>query len=265
MTQDPHTRPFLPFALPDIGEEEIAEVVDTLRSGWLTTGPKRGDSRRSSLRSSAAACSAIAAIPRRRRCTSRWRRSASGRATRSSRRRTRSPPRRRSCATSVPRPVFVDIEPHHAATSTRHAPSRAAITPRTEGAASRCISPASPATWRRCWTGAGARLAVVEDAAHALPARYKGRLIGTLGDVTVFSFYATKTITTGEGGMVVTRDEALLEPHARDAPARHQSRRLEALHGAEGSWYYEVVEPGFKYNMTGHRRRARHPSAARRR
>jgi dTDP-4-amino-4,6-dideoxygalactose transaminase len=92
-------------------------------------------------------------------------------------------------------------------------------------------------------------IAIIDDAAHALPSRYRGRLIGAISDFTCFSFYATKTITTGEGGMLCTDDDAFA--------ARV---RVMALHGishdawnryrAEGSWYYEVVAPGFKYNMT---------------
>ena len=94
-------------------------------------------------------------------------------------------------------------------------------------------------------------LKVVEDAAHALPTTWRGALVGQLqSDVTVFSFYANKTITTGEGGMAVTRDAALA-----------QRMRVMRLHGMNRdafdrftsktpAWYYEVVAPGFKYNMT---------------
>ena len=94
-------------------------------------------------------------------------------------------------------------------------------------------------------------LKVVEDAAHALPSSCGGQLIGTLGsDATVFSFYANKTITTGEGGMLVTRDAHIA-----------QRARMMRLHGMNRdafdrftakvpSWYYEVVAPGFKYNLT---------------
>jgi dTDP-4-amino-4,6-dideoxygalactose transaminase len=94
-------------------------------------------------------------------------------------------------------------------------------------------------------------LKVVEDAAHALPTTYKGDMIGSLeSDVTVFSFYANKTMTTGEGGMVVTRHSDLakrmkimrLHGIDRDAFDRFQSKKP--------AWYYEVVAPGFKYNMT---------------
>jgi dTDP-4-amino-4,6-dideoxygalactose transaminase len=94
-----------------------------------------------------------------------------------------------------------------------------------------------------------ASLAVVEDAAHALPSGYKGRSVGSIGHITAFSFYATKTITTGEGGMICTDDDRWAE-----------RCRIMALHGiskdawkrytTEGSWYYEIVAPGYKYNMT---------------
>ena len=90
---------------------------------------------------------------------------------------------------------------------------------------------------------------VVADAAHAFPCRYQGRHLGALGDVTCFSFYANKTITTGEGGMFVTNDEAL-----------YKRAKIMRLHGinrdvwdrftsATPSWEYDIVAPGFKYNM----------------
>lgn len=92
-------------------------------------------------------------------------------------------------------------------------------------------------------------LCLIEDAAHALGAEYKGVKAGTLGDFGCFSFYPTKNITTAEGGMVTVNDDVLAE-----------KIRLMSLHGinkdawkrysSEGSWYYEVLYPGFKYNMT---------------
>ena len=93
------------------------------------------------------------------------------------------------------------------------------------------------------------RLRVVEDAAHALPSTYRGRKIGAVSELTAFSFYATKTLSTGEGGMVTTENED------------HASRmRVMRLHGisrdawkrytAEGTWYYDVIEAGYKYNLT---------------
>jgi dTDP-4-amino-4,6-dideoxygalactose transaminase len=90
---------------------------------------------------------------------------------------------------------------------------------------------------------------VIEDAAHAYPTRHCGRFIGTFGDITCFSFYANKTMTTGEGGMLVTNDEAIF----------HRVRVMR-LHGIDRdiwnrfstpkpSWEYDVVAPGYKYNM----------------
>ena len=92
-------------------------------------------------------------------------------------------------------------------------------------------------------------LRVVEDAAHAFPAEYKGQMIGTVGDLTCFSFYSTKTITTGEGGMITTQNDEyadrirMMSLHGINADAwtRHTER---------GSWYYEILYPGYKYNMT---------------
>ncbi len=93
------------------------------------------------------------------------------------------------------------------------------------------------------------KLTVIEDAAHALPTLYNGRMVGTIGDITCFSFYATKTITTGEGGMITASNEEYAE----------RMRRLR-LHGItkdawnrysdKGSWEYDVSEAGYKYNIT---------------
>ena len=94
-------------------------------------------------------------------------------------------------------------------------------------------------------------LKVVEDAAHALPTTHDGRLVGTLGsDATVFSFYANKTITTGEGGMLVTRDPDIAR-RARVMRLHGMNRdAFDRFTATVPSWYYEVVAPGFKYNLT---------------
>jgi dTDP-4-amino-4,6-dideoxygalactose transaminase len=91
--------------------------------------------------------------------------------------------------------------------------------------------------------------ALVDDAAHALPSNLRGRAIGCWADVTAFSFYATKAMTTGEGGMLVTANESWAR--------RAQSMSLHGLshdawnrYSAQGAWYYEIMAPGFKYNMT---------------
>ena len=93
-------------------------------------------------------------------------------------------------------------------------------------------------------------LKVVEDAAHALPTTCGGRMVGTFGDLTVYSFYVTKTIATGEGGMVVTADPAYAE-RIRTMRLHGISRDVfDRYSSTVPSWYYEVVAPGFKYNMT---------------
>lgn len=92
-------------------------------------------------------------------------------------------------------------------------------------------------------------LKVIEDAAHSFPSKYKGQTIGTLSDITCFSFYATKTLATGEGGMATTNNEEYaksmtcnrLHGISKDAWNRYSEK---------GHWYYEVVDNGYKYNMT---------------
>ena len=239
---------FLPFALPDIGEEEIAEVLDTLRSGWLTTGPKAkrfeedfaafigAGSQARAVNSATAglhlALEAVGVSPGDEVITT---------------------PYTFTATAEVVRylgadPVFVDVDPE----TLNIDPGRieAAVTARTKVilpvhfAGLACDMDAILAIAGRHG------LKVVEDAAHALPAGYRGRLIGGLNsDAAVFSFYVTKTIATGEGGMVVTRDQAVadrcsvmrLHGISRDVFDRYSSTRP--------SWFYEVVAPGFKYNM----------------
>jgi dTDP-4-amino-4,6-dideoxygalactose transaminase len=92
-------------------------------------------------------------------------------------------------------------------------------------------------------------LTVIEDAAHAIPAKYQGRTIGSLSPLTAFSFYATKTLTTGEGGMVTTDDDALAD-RIRLMRLHGMSRDAWKRYSAEGSWRYEVLEAGYKYNLT---------------
>jgi dTDP-4-amino-4,6-dideoxygalactose transaminase len=92
-------------------------------------------------------------------------------------------------------------------------------------------------------------IAVIEDAAHSFPTTYKGRMIGSFGDMTCFSFYATKTITTGEGGMICTDNDEWAD-RCRIMSLHGISRDAWKRYTAEGNWYYEIVAPGFKYNLT---------------
>ena len=236
---------FLPFALPDIGEEEIAEVVDSLRSGWVTTGPKTKRFEQEFADFLGGGCEAIAVNS----ATAGLHLALEAIGIGAGDEVITTPYTFTATAEVVrylgAHPVFVDIDP--ATLNIDVSKIEAAITPRTKA-----IMPVHFAGLS-CDMDAIIRLArkhglkVVEDAAHALPTRTNDKLIGTLdSDATVFSFYATKTITTGEGGMVVTRDPAIaarcrvmrLHGISRDAFDRYVS--------AKPSWQYEVVAPGFK-------------------
>jgi len=94
-------------------------------------------------------------------------------------------------------------------------------------------------------------LKIIEDAAHALPSKYKGELIGTLKntDVTCFSFYATKTLSTGEGGMATTSNEEYAKSIKRNR-LHGISQDAWDRYAKKGSWYYEVIDNGYKYNTT---------------
>ena len=242
--------PFLPFALPEIGEEEIAEVVDSLRSGWVTTGPKAkrfeadfaaylggGDLQAISVNSATAglhlALEAAGVGPGDEVITTTHTFTATAEVIRY----------------LGAHPVFVDIQLETLCIDP--ALIERAITPRTKAIIA--VHYGGRAADMTSIVAIAKRhgLRVIEDAAHALPATHAGQLIGTLDtDAAVFSFYANKTITTGEGGMIVTRDPALaarartmrLHGISRDAFDRFTTRSV--------AWQYEVVAPGFKYNLT---------------
>jgi dTDP-4-amino-4,6-dideoxygalactose transaminase len=244
------TQPFLPFALPEIGEEEIQEVVDALRSGWVTTGPKTrrfeqdfvaflGDESLQAIAVNSAtaglhlALEAIGIGPGDEVITTTHTFTATAEVV-------------RYLGADV---KLVDIDP--ATLNIDPAAVEAAITPRTK--AIMPVHYAGLAVDMDAILAIARRhgLKVVEDAAHALPTTHAGQLIGTLdSDVTVFSFYANKTITTGEGGMLVTRDPEIA--------ARAKVMRLHGINrdafdrftAKVPSWYYEIVAPGFKYNLT---------------
>jgi dTDP-4-amino-4,6-dideoxygalactose transaminase len=92
-------------------------------------------------------------------------------------------------------------------------------------------------------------LSVMEDAAHAVYTQYKGRMIGGISDLTVFSFYATKNLCTGEGGMITTSNEELAD-RLRVYSLHGMSQNAWNRYSAAGSWFYEIEYPGYKYNMT---------------
>jgi len=244
--QAPVRQNFLPFCQPDIGPLEISEMVDTLRSGWITTGPKTKELERR-FAEYVGTRHAIAVNS----CTGGMHVALAAAGI--------GPgdevvvPTMTFCATANvvahlgATPVIVDVEPDTLNINPQSL--EAAVTLQTKA-----VIPVHlyghPCDMDRINEIAEIhRLLVVEDAAHAVAAEWHGRRVGTLSPATAFSFYATKNLTTAEGGMITTDDDEYAE-----------QMRIWALHGisrdawkrysAEGSWYYEVSVPGFKYNLT---------------
>ena len=247
LSRAPHRvrRDFLTFAPPSIGEEEIAEVVDTLRSGWITTGPKTARFEEEFARYLGAP-GALAVNS----CTAALHTALLTAGIGAGDEVITTPLTFAATANVIEhvrgRPVFVDVDP--VTLQIDPALLEAAVTSRT-----RAIIPVHfgghPADLDSIGTVATRhRLLVIEDAAHALPARYRGRLIGSGGNPVAFSFYATKNLTTGEGGML-TGDPEFLH-RARIASLHGMSHDGWKRYAEGGHWFYEVLLPGFKYNMT---------------
>lgn len=252
---------FLPFSPPLIGEEEIAEVVDTLRSDWITTGPKVKQFEEafaafvgapvalavsSGTDAMLVALAALGIGPGDAVITTPM----------------------TFCSTVHviehlgATPILVDVEPD--TLNLDPLAVEAALTSATGSAHIKALLPVHlyghPCDMDALREIARAyNLALVEDAAHALPAKYKGCTIGSsplslkgeeLGVrvLTAFSFYATKNLTTAEGGMLTGPLDLVEE--ARIWSLHGMSRDAWKRYSAEGSWYYEVVRPGFKCNMT---------------
>ena len=240
---------FIPFSIPEINDDEINEVIDTLRSGWVTTGPKvknfesdfqdfiGGNVEAVAVNSATAglhlALEALGVgegdeviIP--------------------SLTFTATAEVVRYLGANV---KIVDVDPVTLNIDIKSV--RDAITSKTKVIMPVHYAGLSCDMSEILSLAKEFELKVVEDAAHALPTTYKGDMVGSLeSDITVFSFYANKTMTTGEGGMVVTRHSDLVKRmkimrlHGidRDAFDRFQSKKP--------AWYYEIIAPGFKYNMT---------------
>ena len=229
---------FLPFHRPSIDDKEINEVVDSLKSGWITTGPKV-KMFEEQFATYVGASNAVAVNS----CTAALHLSLSAIGLQQNDEVIL--PTTTFAATAEvityfgALPVLVDIRKDSF---------------NIDASLTKAIIPVHMA-WQSCDMNEIIKIAknydlkIIEDAAHALPSKYQGKTIGTIGDITTFSFYATKTITTGEGGMVTTENEEFAE-----------KIRLLSLHGiskdawkrytSEGSWYYEILDAGFKYNMT---------------
>lgn len=230
----------VPFHRPLTGDEEIQAVTEVLRSGWLTTGKKTAKFEQRfaeyiGVRHAIAVSSGTAALH--------LSLSATG----------IGPvdevliPTTTFTATAQAamylgaRPVLVDIDPATMNLSVPDAARR--ITPRTRAIIPVHLGgiPSEMAEIHDLAEDHGLR--VIEDAAHALPSAYRGKCIGAISELTAFSFYANKTLTTGEGGMVTTDND--------DLAARVRKLRLHGITRRLGaSWDYEVTEMGFKYNLT---------------
>lgn len=247
MSIQPYTKraEFLPFSPPDITEKEIAAVVDTLRSNWITTGPKTKQFE-SQFREYLGAESTLALNS----CTAGLHLALLTLDIGPGDEVITTPMTFCSSVNVIEHvgatPVLADVEPDTLTIDPQAV--AAAITPRTKA-----IMPVHyaghPADMRPLLDLARAHgLYLIEDAAHALPALYRGQRIGTIGDFTAFSFYATKNLTTAEGGMLVGKPEHI--ERARILGLHGMSRDAWKRYTAEGSWFYEVVAPGFKYNMT---------------
>ncbi len=249
MSTDNHTstEPFIVFGAPTIGEEEIAEVEACMRSGWLGTGPRVVQFERNFAAYQGVPAAQVVAVNS---CTAALHVSMVASGIEAGAEVITTP--LTFCATvnaiihAGLTPVLADVD-----SSTQNIDPdaiEAAITPRT-----RAILPVHFAG-RACEMDAIMAIAekhcliVIEDCAHAIETEYHGHKVGTSGDFGCFSFYATKNVVTGEGGMIVGRDTAHI---ARAKTLALHGMSQDAWHrfGDEGYKHYQVVEAGFKYNM----------------
>jgi perosamine synthetase len=240
---------FLPFSRPSITEREKQAVMEVMDSGWLTTGARAkeferqfadyvGSAHAVAVNSATAALhlalDALGVAPGSEVIVPTWTFAASA-----------------EVVTYLgARPVLVDIDRETLNASVEA--MVAAVTPRTRAVIAVHIA-GRPVAIRELVREMDQRgVAVIEDAAHAFPSRVggaSGPMAGTIGTIGAYSFYATKTITTGEGGMLVT-DGAALADRARLMSLHGISRSAWNRYTAGGSWYYEIEDAGFKYNMT---------------
>jgi dTDP-4-amino-4,6-dideoxygalactose transaminase/lipopolysaccharide/colanic/teichoic acid biosynthesis glycosyltransferase len=250
---------YLPFSRPSLGEEEIAEVVDTLRSDWITTGPKV--KRFEQEFASAVEAPAALALSS---CTAALHLALITQGIGSGDTVITTPMTFCSGVHAIEqagaRPILVDVEPD--TLNIDPAKVKDAIEKQNRYGLDSKVKAILPVHLygHPCEmvslleTAQHHNLAVIEDAAHAIPAGYRGQSIGAqwpscgVSILTCFSFYATKNLTTAEGGMLTGSAEAIEE--ARLWSLHGMSRDAWNRYSAEGSWYYEVVRPGFKYNMT---------------
>jgi perosamine synthetase len=236
---------FLPFFKPDVGEEEVAAVAEVLRSGWLTYGPK--------VREFGDSCAEYLGVP----CAVPVASCSAGlfltlKAMGVGKGDEVVLPAMTFIATLTAvihcgaRPVLVDMDPDNLGLDPEAFAQ--AITPRTKAVIPVHLA-GHPCRIKEILAIARARgIQVMEDAAHSFGAAVDGQRLGGFGDATVFSFYATKCITTGDGGLVTTANQdmadklQLLSFHGMDGNAWQR-------YDDKGRWYYEVVSLGYKFHL----------------
>jgi dTDP-4-amino-4,6-dideoxygalactose transaminase len=256
--------PFLPFSAPWFGPEEKEEILAVLDSDWITTGPR---TRRFEQEFAAflGAEDALAVNS----CTAALHLALVSTGIGPGDAVITSPFTFAATANVIchagARPVFVDIRPDtcnldpinldaFVRKSCQWDATRRELRLRDGGQRVRAVIAVhyggQPCQMDELRATAGAYgLVLIEDAAHAAGAAYRGRTVGLLGDLACFSFYPTKTMSTGEGGMLVARDPEVLR-RARSLSLHGMSRDAWKRFGKDGDWRYDVVEAGFKYNMT---------------
>jgi dTDP-4-amino-4,6-dideoxygalactose transaminase len=235
---------FLPFAPPTLGEEENAEVVDTLRSGWLSTDPKT--KRFEQEFSGALGAETGLALSS---CTADLHLALSVLDIESGDEAITTPYTFCATANTIEhvgaKTVLADVEPD--TLDIDPAAVEAAITGRTRAIMVVHLA-GHPVYLDEIRAIAGRRgIPSIQDAAHSLSASYRGEAIASHTDFTAFSFYATKNLTTAEGGMLVG-DSGLVEK-ARVLSLHGMSRGSWRRYARSGNWYHEIVEPGFKHNI----------------
>ncbi len=237
---------FLPFALPDMDHREAKAASDVITSGWITTGAITAEFERRfadyigvkhaiAVNSATAAMHlALEAIGLRRGdevITSTFTFAATAEVIRY----------------FDAKPVLVDINPQ----TLNLDPERieAAITKHTRAIIPVHVAGQAADLQAIQQIAQKHNLYIIEDAAHALPTVYRGEMIGSISDLTAFSFYATKTLATGEGGMITTNNDTWAD-RCRVMRLHGISKDAWKRHHKEGNWHYEIVAPGFKYNLT---------------
>jgi len=237
---------FVPFHRAMIGQEEIKAVTEVLESGWLTTGP-RAKQFESAFASCVGASNAIAVGS----CTAALHLALAAIDLRE-RDEVILPTMTFASSGEVilyfgAKPVLIDCAPGSfhidPAQIERH------ITPRTRAILPVHFSGYASELDSIVEIARKHNLKIIEDAAHSFPSSYRGTPIGSIGDITCFSFYATKTVTTGEGGMITTQDRELAD-RMRILSLHGISRDAWKRYTAEGTWRYDIQDIGFKYNLT---------------